>query len=62
MFIWWDKKVNPCDVDYKSNLSTGEFDGDISNAWLSESYQKLRDQHMSKNRQNIKPCQSCTVV
>ena len=20
MFIWWDGKVNPCDVDYKSNL------------------------------------------
>ena len=21
MFIWWDGKVNPCDVDYKSKLS-----------------------------------------
>ena len=23
MFIWWDGKINPCDVDYKSKLSVG---------------------------------------
>ena len=62
MFIWWDKKINPCDVDYKSNLSTGKFDGDISNAWLSEGYQNLRNQHLTNNRQNISPCKSCTVI
>ena len=58
MFIWWDKKINPCDVDYKSNLSTGKFDGDISNAWLSEGYQNLRNQHLTNNRKNISPCKS----
>ena len=25
MFVWWDGKVNPCDVDYKSKLSVGIF-------------------------------------
>ena len=23
MFVWWDGKVNPCDVDLKSHLSAG---------------------------------------
>ena len=57
MFIWWDGKTNPCDVDYKSLLSVGNF----SKKNL-ENYKNLRKFHLEKRRSTIKPCSSCTVV
>ena len=63
MFIWWDGKTNPCDVDYKSNLSVGNFvEKSISELWTSENYQMLRQKHLNLQRQKIKPCSSCTVI
>ena len=63
MFIWWDGKINPCDVDYKSLLSVGNIkENNISNLWLSEEYNRYREEHLNFNRKKIKPCNSCTVV
>ena len=62
MFIWWDKKVNPCDVDYKSKLSVGKYEKNISEIWNSKNYNKLREMHLSKQRKKILPCNSCIVV
>ena len=65
MFIWWDGKINPCDTDYKSNLSPGnikDFDFDLNKAWNSDSYARLRNFHLNKNRKELKPCQSCVVT
>ncbi len=62
MFVWWDGKVNPCDVDYKSQLSTGEFNGDLSSLWNSENYEKLRVTHLNNDRKNLKPCNACVVI
>ena len=63
MFIWWDGKINPCDVDYKSLLSVGNIkENNISNLWLSEDYNRYREEHLNSNRKKIKPCNSCTVV
>ena len=63
MFIWWDGKINPCDVDYKSLLSVGNIkDNNISNLWLSKQYNEYREDHLNSNRRKIKPCNSCTVV
>ncbi|MAY67123.1 MAG: radical SAM protein [Rhodospirillaceae bacterium] len=63
MFIWWDGKANPCDVDYKSHLCAGTVDTtDISAIWRGESYQRLRDQHLAGNRQAVAPCASCAVI
>ena len=62
MFIWWDKKVNPCDVDYKSKLSVGVYESNISDIWKSNSYNILRKQHLSKDRRKITPCKSCAVI
>ena len=47
MFIWWDGKVNPCDTDYKSKLSVGKFNLNISEIWKGEKYQKIRDMHIN---------------
>ena len=63
MFIWWDGKVNPCDVDYKSELSVGNIrDNTISNLWKSGKYKELRKQHETKFRKNISPCNKCVLV
>ena len=63
MFVWWDGKANPCDTDYKSMLSTGNFkDKNISDLWNSKNYKDLRFKHLNNLRSQVKPCQSCTVV
>ena len=63
MFIWWDGKCNPCDVDYKSKLSTGVFpEKSLYNLWQSKSYMQLRENHINKNRKKVVPCKSCQVV
>ena len=63
MFVWWDGKINPCDVDYKSHLSVGSFPKNgIKSAWNSKEYKKLRENHLKKNRRKVSPCSSCTVV
>ena len=63
MFIWWDGKANPCDVDYKSNLSVGIFpERKLSEIWKSEKYRKLRQAHVKSQRNKLTPCRSCTVI
>ena len=63
MFIWWDGKANPCDVDYKSNLSVGNINQtDIEKIWNGKDYNKLRELHVNQNRQKKKPCSSCFVT
>ena len=63
MFIWWDGKANPCDVDYKSKLSVGEISSkSISEIWKSPEYEKLRKSHISNKRSSLDPCNKCNVV
>ena len=63
MFIWWDGKINPCDVDYKSHLSPGKFpEISIKDSWNSDLYNKLRNYHLNKKRNNFTPCKACSVV
>ena len=63
MFIWWDGKVNPCDVDYKSELSSGFIkNNNISDLWTSINYNKLRKDHELKLRKKVSPCNRCSVV
>ena len=63
MFVWWDGKINPCDVDYKSILSVGNISkNNIQELWNSKEYRILRETHLNKKRQNIRPCSSCVVI
>ena len=63
MFIWWDGKINPCDVDYKSKLSVGNvMNKKIDNLWNSDFYNNLRKKHLDNKRQSISPCNACTVI
>jgi hypothetical protein len=63
MFVWWDGKANPCDVDYKSTLSQGSIqDFDLNQLWQSSGYKDLRADHINSKRESRKPCSACTVV
>ncbi len=63
MFVWWDGKVNPCDVDYKSTLCVGSVHShSLSEIWRSSSYQKLREKHVENARSSQSPCNRCIVV
>ena len=63
MFIWWDGKINPCDVDYKSNLEVGNIEKDtVKKTWTGKKYNYLRHNHLNKNRQELNPCSSCCVT
>ena len=61
MFIWWDGKVNPCDVDYKPNYSF-YFNSDLKSLWDCKAYENLRSVHIDEKRNQLKPCNACVVV
>jgi len=62
MYVWFDGTTNPCDVDYKSELSMGKLDylkNNIKEIWHSKEFQTLRQKHLINERQSIKPCDRC---
>lgn len=62
-FVWWDGRMNPCDVDYRSHLCVGNVkNSSISELWRSNSYQELRRKHLEKQRQAAFPCNRCTQI
>jgi len=62
LHIWFDGKCNPCDVDYKSNLSPGTVcDNSILEIWKSEALQRLRQAHIEESRSSFQPCDRCGV-
>ncbi|XDZ70407.1 radical SAM/SPASM domain-containing protein [Alphaproteobacteria bacterium LSUCC0744] len=63
MFVWWDGKVAPCDVDYLTTLGQGVFPNQsIPEIWNGEMYQRLRQKHLDDQRKHIEPCRRCVVV
>jgi radical SAM protein with 4Fe4S-binding SPASM domain len=63
MFVWWDGKANPCDVDYRSSLSVGNiFEHTLAELWHSSKYQSLREDHLNSRRTSRAPCNRCSVV
>jgi len=63
LFIWWDGKCNPCDVDYLSNLKIGQLPSEsIKQIWTGEAYNTLRDMHFNQKRNKIFPCNRCTQI
>ena len=63
MYIWFDGKVNPCDADYKSYLSYGNFkEKTIKEIWNGEIIKKLREEHFENKRNKVNPCNKCGVT
>lgn len=62
-FIWWDGRVNPCDVDYRSFLSPGNIESaSVKDIWMGKGYSTLRQLHGTRQRQTLTPCQGCVTV
>lgn len=62
MYIWWDGVMNPCDVDYRSRLTTGNATTmSIKDAWHGGMYRRLREAHLRGTRANFNPCDRCGV-
>ncbi len=63
MFVWWDGRVNPCDVDFRSELCVGDARGlSLKQLWRSPAYEELRAQHLERRRSDRSPCAKCSVV
>jgi radical SAM protein with 4Fe4S-binding SPASM domain len=62
MYIWYDGTCNPCDIDYKSELTVGTVkDQSISEIWNGEKFTKLRNLHKTGKRCSCYPCDRCPV-
>ena len=62
-FVWWDGRVNPCDVDYLSSLAAGNIaDTSLSDIWNGEAYNRLRQKHLDGARADLMPCRNCSLV
>ena len=60
LYVWFDGVCNPCDFDYKSLLAVGDAKKQsISDIWLGEKYQKLRELHDARKRSSVVPCDRC---
>lgn len=60
MYIWWDGKVNPCDVDYKSTLAVGNVNEQtIKEIWNGFQYSELREKHLNGLRSEYSVCSKC---
>jgi len=63
MFIWWDGKAAPCDVDYLTTLMNQTFPNkSIKDLWCSKQYSSIRESHSNGNRHYLSPCSKCVVV
>jgi sulfatase maturation enzyme AslB (radical SAM superfamily) len=62
-FVWWDGKMNPCDVDYRSFLCPGTVENEsLSDIWTGRGYSTLRAKHLEVQRQSLTPCRGCVSV
>ena len=62
-FVWWDGRVNPCDVDYRSVLASDSImETPLTDLWTGAGYTKLRADHQEGRRQNLSPCKGCALV
>lgn len=63
MFVWWDGRVNPCDIDYRSTLSVGRVsEASLSEIWQADAYNDLRRRHLEGQRPGCHPCNRCVLV
>jgi radical SAM protein with 4Fe4S-binding SPASM domain len=62
MYVWFDGICNPCDADYKSELSVGNIQkNSLREIWNGEKYSKLRSLHLDSKRSQCHPCDRCPV-
>ena len=62
LYVWHDGICNPCDEDYKSNLTPGNATHQsIEKIWNGETLNKMREKHLAGRRSDYNPCDRCGV-
>lgn len=62
MLINWDGTVSLCCQDIEGEVILGDVNKDsISNIWKNKKYQKIRQNHLEINTNNLKLCQNCKL-
>ena len=61
LYIWWDGKLSPCDIDYLNAINLGRIDdgNSIFDAWNGNLLGEIREKHLCKGRHEIEPCVRC---
>ncbi|MDR0682347.1 MAG: radical SAM protein [Dysgonamonadaceae bacterium] len=60
LYVWHDGIINPCDIDFISELSLGNVkDVPIHELWHGEKMEKLRECHLGKKTDTPCPCRNC---
>jgi len=60
IYVWFDGSCNPCDADYKSELSLGSLkEKTIKEIWDGYKLNQLRKLHTSEKRNTCYPCDRC---
>lgn len=63
MFIWWDGRACPCDVDYLTTLmNESVVFKTVAEIWGGSQYEALRKNHLSGDRSSLSPCDKCVVI
>lgn len=62
MYVWYDGVCNPCDVDYKSLLTTGNAkEKSLREIWHGPMFTQMREKHQGGKRIEFSPCDRCGV-
>ena len=62
MYVWYDGVCNPCDADYKSELSVGSVNNlSIKEIWNGPRYREIRELHANGKRNSCFPCNRCPI-
>ena len=62
LYLWYDGRVNPCDIDHLSTLCVGDIShGEtISSIWNGDKMNLLRQEHLERREVMNCVCSSCT--
>jgi radical SAM protein with 4Fe4S-binding SPASM domain len=62
LYLWYDGRVNPCDIDHLSTLCLGDISQNdtISNIWNGSKMESLRQQHLTSRLSVNHVCARCT--
>lgn len=62
LYVWYDGICNPCDIDYKSELSVGSvIENSLREIWNGSKFNEIREKHLSGNRHTCYPCDRCPI-
>jgi radical SAM protein with 4Fe4S-binding SPASM domain len=61
LYIWWDGRLSPCDVDYLNVIDLGRIgtENSIKDTWNDNKLMEIRKMHSCGKRFETEPCARC---